>query len=200
ADDDLAKVRALLAEEPGTIPVDVYSVTGIDGSAFHGVAYYPPPLARHLLERAVVHHSGCRVPAPEDHLYSLAYHALFHKGRLADSDHDYAAVLDGLARRVGVEVPLTLDGLDEHLAAVGWRPPVDTIRRLAPGNHWLRHHLSDDDHADDDQPEPAVFLVREQAIDVLGLDEIVRVLRHFGFDPLLVRSLDANARRRCTGG
>jgi len=46
------------------------------------------------------------------------------------------------------------------------------------------------------EPEPTVFLVGEHAVEVLGLDEIVRVLRHFGFDPLLARALDADARKR----
>jgi len=206
ADEDLAVVEGLLDEEPGTIPVDLYSESGQTGTDYHGMAYYPPALARQLLDRAVVHRSGCRVPAPTDHLRSLAYHAVYHKGprsglasrssswREPDPEHDYTAILEELAGRLGVPLELTLEGVDEHLAAVGWQPPPDTLRRLAPTNPWIRPP----DLAAAEVPEPSVFLVRERTLSVLTTADVDRVLRTLGFEILLRRELDDDARRRCT--
>ncbi|WP_127128523.1 hypothetical protein [Georgenia sp. SYP-B2076] len=208
ADDDLATVERLLAEEPGTIPVDLYSESGLTGTDYQGMAYYPPALARQILDRAVVHPSGCRVPRPLDHLRSLAYHAAYHKGlrsglasamtteREPNPEHDYAAVLADLARENGVDLTLTLDGVDEYLADQGWRPPPDTLRRLAASNPWVGRRFPAE-APPPDPPEPAVFLVRERTLDVVRLDEVRDVLVRLGFEILLVRALDGPARARC---
>ncbi|HEX5333028.1 MAG TPA: hypothetical protein VFW79_10330 [Cellulomonas sp.] len=215
ADDDLATVHRILGEEPGTIPVDVYSETGLDGADFQNAAYYPPQLARLILDRAVVHGSGALVPSPVDHLHSMAYHAVYHKGsrsglpstdsgRLLPFDaqdeapeHDYPTVLGDLARAVGVTLPQTLEEIDGYLATVGWRPPVDTLRRLAAVNPWVRAHAASEAADAQDTAEISVFFVRERALTVVDLDDISAVLDHFGFEVLATRELDEDARSRC---
>lgn len=209
ADRDLDALRALLAEEPGTIPVDLYSETGLPGSDYRSMAYYPPELARRMLAHAVVHESGARVPAPDDHLHSLAYHVAYHKGPCSGlptqtpvavattPEHDYAAVLTRLARGSGVALTPTLEGVDEHLASVGWRPPADTLRRLAPENAWVAARFFANEDSAPDPPEPAVFLVRERAVDALGLERVVEVLERHGFEVLLQQELDPAAAARC---
>ena len=209
ADQDLAKAQAMLAEEPGTIPVDIYSESGIKAADYQGMAYYPPLLARATLDQAVTHSSGCRVPAPEDHLHSLAYHAVYHKGprsglpsvllddRYETPEHDYAAALQELADGLGVVLPHTLEGVDDYLADEGWRPPTDTLRRLSSSNPWIQKQFFAEKAAPLEPPEPAVFFVREKAWSVLSIEELLAVLRHLGFEVLAVRELDAAARRRC---
>lgn len=211
ADRHLHRLQEILAEEPGTIPVDVYSETGLEGADHRGMAYYPPPLATGILERARTHHSGARVPDGEDHLYSLAYHAAYHKG--ADSglrsslvtgpgatDHDYAAALTEAARPLGRSFPVTLEEVDEELAAQGWRPPLDTLRRLAPSNPWVgARFFADGGEHPGVLPEPAVFFIRERTVDVLGRDDALGVIESFGFEVLAVRDLAGEALARTTG-
>lgn len=209
ADDDLAAVQAILAEEPGTIAVDLYSETGLPGSDFQGAAYYVPDLARKILAGAIPHSSGCRVPSPEDHLRSLAYHAVYHKGERSgvpsqaapagfrDPDHDYAATLQSLAAAVGVELPGTLEGIDEHLAREGWRPPPDALRRLGEANSWIARQLQETEVQPVDPPELAAFLVRERALTIVGIEEIKAVVEEAGFEVIFERHLDDEARRRC---
>lgn len=211
ADADLARVRALLAEEPGTIPVDIYSETGLPGSDFRSASYYPPALARRLLETAVTHSSGCRVPAPPEHLCSLAYHAVYHKGFQSglrsdqpgasgpesDPDHDYRAVLADLARAQGVPLVDSLEGVDDFLAARGWRPPADTLRRLAPANEWIKGRLGELQDGESELPEPTVFLIRERTLAILELGDVTGALTDLGFEVLHVAELDDDARRRC---
>jgi hypothetical protein len=209
ADEDLDKFRRLLAEEPGTIPVDLYSVSGMDGSGYQGIAYYPPALAERMLDRSVVHRSGFRVPAPEDHVHSLAYHAVYHKGHRSgiasslldaaetDPEHDYASVLRGLAGRVEIDLPDSLEDLDEYLAREGWRPPQDTFVRLSATNRWIDRSLAVTD-AVEEPPEVAVFVLRERARDVVSASEVTGLLDHYGFEVLAFRELDAGARARCS--
>jgi hypothetical protein len=207
ADEDVDAFRALLESEPGTVPVDLYSVSGLAGSDYQGAAYYAPDLARALLARTETHRSGMRVPAPADHLRSLAYHALYHKGTrsglvsrlvadvVPDPEHDYRVALDKVAASCGVQLPPDMEGIDDYLASVGWRPPLDALRRLSVQNSWLRLRLGQD-VAEAGGPQLAVFLVRERALDVLTTDDVVAELRHRGFEPLVVRPLDAAARTR----
>lgn len=213
-DASLEAVERILAAEPGTIPVDLYSVSGLPGTAHQEMAYYPPVLARRLLERAVRTDAGIRAPSAEDHFHSLAYHAIYHKGERSGiprrageppaagaPEHDYAGALARLARACGVDVELSLDALDAHLAAAGWRPPDDMLVRLAARNGWLRRRLTETVPAALDGWEGlAVFFIRERAV-ALGLeDRVAGRLRAEGFHVLRQRRLDADAARRVRAG
>lgn len=210
ADEDLAGVRDVLDREPGTIPVDLYSVSGLPGADYAGAAYYPPALARRILEGSLVHDSGMRVPNPRDHLHSLAYHAVYHKGLrsglpteggLAPHDspeHDYAGVLRDLAADVGVDLPATMEGIDGYLAGVGWRPGTDTLRRLSVTNPWVATRVTSPGVRETEPPEPAVFLLRERLLEVAGLEEVAQVLRRLNFEVLRLEKLDDRARERCS--
>lgn len=208
ADEDLEAVRSMLSEEPGTIPVDLYSETGLPGADYQGAAYYVPEMARQILARVVRHESGCSVPSPRDHLLSLAYHAVYHKGErsglpsadadgFVDPDHDYGSALQGLAERLGTPLPGSLEGIDDYLAQEGWRPPPDALRRLSGSNPWITRRFNANLPRPSDLPEVSVFLVRERALDFVGIEEIRAVLEAVGFEVLLARQLDGQARQRC---
>jgi hypothetical protein len=208
ADDHLEKLREVLAEEPGTIPVDLYSETGVDGADYRSMAYYPPALAAQILEGAVPHASGCRVPAPTEHLRSLAYHALYHKGPSSglpsttmptsgSPEHDYAVALRTVAEAAGVDLPETIEGIDEHLASVGWRPSVDTLLRLSTGNEWVRRRFFPTLGEMPVAPEPAVFLVRERTASVIPTDELLATLDHLGFEVLATAELGGETAATC---
>ena len=210
-DADVEAFRTLVETEPGTIPIDLYSESGLDGSDFRGAAYYVPSLARQILGRAVVHRSGMRVPAPDDHLHSLAYHALFHKGAesglptamqvpvAGPAEHDYPDAIAEAARVAGRAVPSDMEGLDDYLAAQGWRPPLDAMRRLAGDNPWLRARIGANRGADS-APEAAVFLVRERTLEDIDPEEINAQLEALGFDIVATEVLNTSARERAVCG
>ena len=209
ADDDLDAVRRILDEEPGTIPVDLYSETGLPGSDFHGAAYFVPDLARKILAGVVLHSSGCRVPSPREHLLSLAYHAVYHKGERSglpsdespdgfqDPEHDYGSALQKLAEQAGTELPCSLEGIDDFLDRAGWRPPPDALRRLSVSNPWIERRTAPNALPAVDPPELTVFLVRERTLTVASIQEIRAALETLGFEVLLERHLGELARQRC---
>ena len=220
ADEDLEFLHTLLRPRPGrpgSQAFDVYTVSGLPGTDFGGgVSYYPPRFAQELLDGAVMMRGLCRVPNPEHHFQSLAYHAVYHKGYRSgipavdgaaagpdSADHDYAAVLSELAVRLGRPMQPTLERLDQMLDDVGLRPPLDTLERLAPGNAWIHDRcLADAPDVDPAWHGLAVFVVRERADE--HTDLMAGELDRHGFEVLDVLRLDPEqkdaARRRIRGG
>jgi len=152
-DDDLPLFESLLQSGRGGVPCDIYSESGIPGYRYAEMSYFPPALARGVLSRRIIVPGPISVPCAEDHFLSLAYHAVYQKGlrsglptllRLEPSlapMHDYHGTLTRLADKLALPVEISLEGLDEYLAARGWRPPARVLARLAQHNPWLREHL-----------------------------------------------------------
>ncbi|MGY1886118.1 hypothetical protein ACI799_12570 [Blastococcus sp. SYSU DS0753] len=209
ADEDLAYVSTLLVDRRplrGSQKFDVYTVSGLPGTDYEGIPYYPPRFARRVLAGAVRSPGGVKVPGPEVYFDSLAYHAVYHKGwtsGLPDgvrserprqtTDHDYEAVLAGLAAELGIAVLPTLDALDLYLHGKGLRPPLDTLERLVPTNPWLLDRFFGD-HAEVDEVWRglAVFVLRERAAGSVA--QACRELDRQGFEVLDVVQLDAAQR------
>ena len=157
-DADLPTVAAMLDEGPGLQAVDLYSTTGLPGADYRDMPYFPPHVAARILDGAQPRFSLCWVPSPLEHFQSLVYHALYHKGfdsglpskhqrdrHTPRAEHDDTAILQKLARRQGIDVPITLEDLDGYLEACGWRPPHDMLLRLARHNRWIRQRLGEPD-------------------------------------------------------
>jgi len=214
ADEDLELLEPLLRPRPlrwDSQAFDVYSVSGLPGTAFTtAVSYYPPHFAQAMLDEAVLLRGRYRVPSPLHHFQSLAYHAVYHKGYTsglpsevrpdrppATPDHDYRTILDGLARNAGQPPVTTLEELDAALAEAGLRPPLDTLERLAPHNDWIGDRfLTDRPRVDPVWHGLAVFVLRERA--AAAVDAAVDELDRHGFEILGVHQLTAAERAAAT--
>lgn len=198
-DADLDAVRAILFEGPGIQPVDLYSVTGLPGADYRSMPYFPPHLAKELLDRAVLQNGLYRVPAPREHFCSLAYHAVYHKGAASGlpvraggsagrqcTDHDYAAALRQAATRASISVdrPIARDTLDAFLDRLGWRPPHDMLVRLSRKNKAVRLLLQHNDETCRADDRLAVFLLREAALQRGGVDRAAQWIAARGFQIL----------------
>lgn len=212
ADEDVGVAERLLQDGVGLIPCDLYSVSGLPDTDYRGMAYYPPPLAEQLLERAVWHRDLYRVPSQEDHFFSLAYHALYHKGEQAGLpttlsipvgkhvEHDYAAHLTRLAEHTGQDLPTSMESLEAQVRAKGWGPPVDTIARLAHQNTWLRERLLETATGPGGPyPGLTVFFIRRKAVELGFQDRLIELIAAEGFHVLGVERLSAEARQRVQG-
>ncbi len=216
-DEDVDKVRALLTPRPmlarlsrrkNLVRCDVYSVSGLAGSAYKGVAYYPPHLAQGILERAEHHPSGAMVPSTRDYFYSLAFHALYQKGvrsglPVADPaispnsnpEHDYCQTLQQLADQLAIPVRIEMNALDNELARAGWRPPIDFMERVLPDDAWVLSQVAAKRSTERTVNGLAVFIVRERALDHPSIvEEITELLDKDGFNILAVSHLPAELR------
>jgi len=207
ADGDVHKVASLLnGRRSRHQAVDLYSETGIDGTSFKTLPYYTPRIAKEILDGAVVWNGLCRVPNPRDAFLSMAYHVVYHKGlasnvpaksgdgRAGDGykDHDYVTILADKATNAGVLLDPTdvnLEHLDDLLGKLGWRPPVDTLTKLAAHNPWLKDRLASEEEKISEHLSGLVcFIVRERGVQLLP--RIRDTLEKFGFDNLWETSLD----------
>jgi hypothetical protein len=159
------------------------------------------------------------IPSTLDHFFSLTYHAIYHKGLNAgiptslqslspsnNPEHDYANKIVSIANQCGLDCfEMTIESLDEFLLSHGWRPPLDTLARLAPHNRWIKKRFFS-------SPEPAdpvfrglsVFVLRERAKQMKAVSEIQELLRALGFEIVAVKHLSedeaAVAAKRIRGG
>jgi hypothetical protein len=217
-DADVPKLLDLLPLGYVGVPCDVYSASGLPATDYRGVAYYPPQLAERILANAVKVNNVCRAPAPRDYFFSLAFHAVYHKGPASGlptalpglepmraPDHDYRAVLGQLAEREGINCELSLEGLDDLLAAQGWRPSHDALARLMRYNPWIQARFFKDPPRG---PEWArglsVFLIRRVAVERNAVEQLVQLIERSGFEILLVKRLapdeSQNAEATIRGG
>ena len=155
ADADLPILAPLLNPVAGGTPCDIYTVNGLKGTQYKGMAYFPAALAEKTISRRQTYKQVFEVPSPEDHFMGLAYHAVYQKGpasglptRYSDVDptsrpeHDYAGHLRRLADSLGLDVAIDMESLDEVLASKGYRPEPAMRAALMQVNPWIAHHLS----------------------------------------------------------
>jgi hypothetical protein len=144
ADEDLPLVESRMTPYrpfPTAQKVDLYSAGGLPRTTFGGAPYFPAPLAEAVLADAVLLHGVYRVPSPERHLDSLAYHAVHHKGRASgipptagsgEQPHGrIAETLQRLAGETSTQLDLTLDGLARFLENRGFRPSGSEAEMLS---------------------------------------------------------------------
>jgi hypothetical protein len=208
ADRDLPGVLAVLESGPGVEPCDIYSETGLPRSDFRKMPYFPPRLARQLLEGAVLHQGVCRVPSGLHHLLSLVYHALYHKGPTSGipegsgahgkrGEHAYPQIIASLASALEIELEVTREGLEQFLSDHDWRPPRDMLLRLGKRNAWVRAAATADTELSQDRGL-AVFIVRDVAMQRGGVERMRELLTHQGFAILETKLLSGEEKTRVT--
>jgi len=194
SDVDSLAIRDMLDRQLGTVPVDLYSVSGGNASGGDSMAYYPPHIAERILERATEGPSGCRIPCPEDAFYSLAYHALYHKGLASGLPtetgltpashpaHDFKKILRAHAAALSIapEHTATMETLDRLLAQHGWQPPRDMLSRYSHNNKWVKARFFG--YAREALPPGlCVFVLREVAEQWQAVDLVQDKLAGIGF-------------------
>lgn len=204
SDADSLAVRAILEQQIGTYAIDLYSVSGGAASGGDKMAYYPPRLAEKILAGGRFA-GGCRIPSEEDAFFSLAYHALYHKG-LASGLPTETGLTPDAARRdfkklltergaklgYGPEHFQTMESIDKLLAEKGWQPPRDMLSRYSHGNRWVKKYFFGKK-----KNLPAglcVFVLREAAERWGVIDTIESDLQRAGFETIERLGIPAQGR------
>ncbi|MTD30562.1 hypothetical protein [Planomicrobium sp. YIM 101495] len=178
ADCDLEAIRNALDEKVGIVPFDLYSVSGMEGSGYEQMAYYPPHLAEKILENPVQWKSAFPIPDLRNYFLSLLYHAVYHKGlksgfplterdkpSIEKADHDYPTLLYELSIMNSMEFEqLNLPYLHRFLKAEGWAPATDTIRKLSVRNTWLKTLEPEQTRQFVKSGELMTFVIRDWAV------------------------------------
>ena len=172
------------------------------------VSYYPPHLSERILTNSILHPSGARVPCPEDHFFSLAFHALYHKGLASglppsepeparEYHNKYARTLKSLAKQLNYQVEMTLQDLDQFLGEHGWRPALDYIEKRRSKDPWHKSLIANAHSKLPSKPGLAVFFLRETALSKPDWPDDVRTyLEEEGFNVLACKTLSPDERKR----
>ena len=211
ADEDYERLQKIFTEQPGSIPCDIYSVSGINNSSYNDMAYYPPHLAKQMLAESRLWEKIFRVPNATHYFLSLAYHAVYHKGPESGLQsktvgvfpnglpkHDFKNALQKLAADVGIKVSgFDMEGIENCLAEHGWRPPNDTLHMMARYNHWVKKRFPQQAvSAQAKDRDLCVFMIRNRAFELNFQDDIVAEIARRGFNVLEVKDFSEEESRR----
>ena len=212
ADENIDTVESAICQHPGIIPCDIYTVSGLPGTAYKNMAYYPPFLAEQILAETITIKETFLVPNRKVHFYSLAYHAIYHKGQKSgipwsennaiapeqEPEHEYSQILRDLAQSIKIEVDITLKDLDRFLNNISWRPSEDTLARLDSSHIWLNSVSNDklESSISSDVKGLAVFFVRQRALELNLESEIIELLTKAGFNLIESQLLTPEAAKR----
>lgn len=209
SDEDLEKVRGYLSENKKKgVPCDIYSVSGMPGSDYRGVSYYPPYLASEIISSSIIASNGVKRPSELNHFLSMVYHVLFHKGYLAglavrdnndeskriNPEHDYSEVIYELSRKSDICIQDTsMESLLKILEEYGWVPPRDTLEKLAKRNEWILDRFFKNSSMNSCWHGLAVFIIRDKGSDLIH--EIKSILINEGFYIVDEGLIDSNKRK-----
>lgn len=161
ADQDIGKLNKLTrpAAKKDDIPCDIYSVSGLPGTNSNSMPYYPIDNARRILANAIWFKDMVRVPAADEHLLSISYHAIYRKGYASGipseepernkrvttpQDHNYKNVVEtllGTTSFAATPLEVTLEGMDRFLSHQGWKPDRDSLINMSRKNPWIADAL-----------------------------------------------------------
>lgn len=210
-DDDLSKIIDLFAHIPVGQAFDIYSFSGLEGTSYKGLPYYPPILAEKIVKSRVLYNNLYYIPDKKHYFLSLAYHAVYHKGKTsglrnlhdgyrAEADHNYEKYLQQLANELGLQVDISFQGLHHFLKKNNWVPNFDTLRKLSANDSWLYSLLQEYILTDLGDGEFIVFVLREWVVRHKKLDFILKYITDKKIDILFVKELSEQEKKSATMG
>jgi thiamine kinase-like enzyme len=206
-DQDLKKLHSIILDQPGIIPFDIYSKSGLPGSDYRSLPYYSSSLAEKAITEAVLFNNKFKVPTWENYFLLLAYHTVFHKGeksglhsnryhftKRVKPDHNYLLHLKNIITKTNLKIDdFTLEGLHLFLEKGGFAPPIDTQYKLSLQNDYLKAYLKDY-HNQSEYTKKfeglVCFVAREKIIELGLLEDLKKYIQKEGFTIIKVKELD----------
>ncbi len=151
SDNDEYAIKKFLLENEGSIRVDVWSVSRRNHNK---ITYMPPDIAQSVINNYQEGRAHARIPNQLDALRCLIFHALYHKGFNSEipsvynsssksiSNNDYLGAIKKQASHLDLEMDFTMEGLDDYMQGIGWRPSINMLSKIAKWNEWVSLHHS----------------------------------------------------------
>ena len=189
ADEDEIKIKNFLNKHPGRIRIDIWSVSTPN---YRQMTYYPPHLARNIINNSIDGPGGSKIPNLKEAFLSFAYHALYHKGLSSgipstitnikvnlNPENDYVGILSSMAKKLGIDIVINMESLDEYLHKEGWRPKLDTLRRFVLENEWILQRFFA--HKNWDEIGLGFFVFKEKAVNLNLVEKMIKVIENEHF-------------------
>ena len=208
-DEDRAKISDLITYvDNGTgMKCDIYTITGSHYGSHKSLPYYQSNIAHDLLENRRLY-KGAYVPKQREYFASLAYHALFHKGKSSGLpglgnyqgalEHDYSKILEGEALKLNLDIGIDAKSIFNWLGENKYLPAEDTLSKLVeikPELQIFQKEL----YSDIRGGELMIFVIREKLIEENLLDKFQFFLENeFLFEILDVHIFSKQEKEKCT--
>jgi hypothetical protein len=186
---------------------DIYTISGAKYGSHKSIPYFQSNLAHTLINSRILF-KGAYVPSAIPYFASLAYHAVFHKGRnsglkgfdvnFSSVEHDYTGILTELALKLGIRVDITITGLYEWLKKEEFAPANDTLTKLIeilPELSVLEVPVVSDARGG----ELMAYVVRKRLLTDGLMNDFKNILENkYQFDIIDVRILSSEEQNICT--
>tara|TARA_Y100001958_G_C21218739_1_gene544134 strand:- start:104 stop:1735 length:1632 start_codon:yes stop_codon:yes gene_type:complete len=153
SDEKWGLLKEFLFNNPGKILIDMYGVSKPSNGVM--LPYYPPKIAKQIINNSVIGPAKAKVPNNQDYLLSFIYHCVYHKGYTSGiksisenyktrvkPDNDYTYHIEKLFKLNNIKhESITLEMLDNYMLKNDWRPQSDTLSFIALVNPWLKKYL-----------------------------------------------------------
>ena len=193
-DNDIERIQDLFTNTVSNKKIDLYSITKL--YSYHGLSYYPPKIAREIIEHRVLFKEKYYVPSPMHYFLSLTYHALYHKGEksglsskyISDieikPEHQYEEILRKMSADLNLGVEINLDSLHSYMQSISWSPQLDLLRKLSVVNKskWQETILPPKNKNFLVDGEMIVFIVREWASSKEKMECILNIIKEKRID------------------
>lgn len=210
ADHDIETVKNILVWGTAGIPCDIYSESGLPGSSFKNMAYFPPTLSKNILNNSEIKNDLYHVPSSIDYFFLLSYHALYHKGYESglpsellftttnlNPENDYLTTLSKLGASLNYNRDFTMESLDDFLCENGWQPPRDMLQRYSQHNEWVKKRFFFPRKTlPDSQKDINCFIIRELAVKNGFEKKLITMIEEDGHKILKVIYLDQSKKDR----
>lgn len=212
-DDDLVKISKYVSpyRESNSTPCDIYSISGMTGSDYRGLPYYPKHCAEEMLTERILWHNKYFVPNPKHYLLAMAYHVVYHKAEASGlllkirpdnrrliNNNKYTKVLRTLTSQLGINIELTWIGLQKFLNENGWTPELSLLKGLAEKSKWLENLYYLNVHDKENTGEIMAFIIREWAHENNLTDWIIKWLENHGLNLLYIYELNEELKEKAT--
>jgi hypothetical protein len=185
---------------------DIYTIAGSKHGCRRGLPYFQSNLGHTLIETRR-YYRGVFVPDVVPYFASLAYHALFHKGfrsglpgfdqAFADVEHNYTRILAEEARKLGLNIEISVQGIYQWLKEMRFAPAEDTLTKLVKYRSelgFLQERLFSDIRGGD----LLVYVIRERLLNDGYLGDFLDYLkREYFFDIVDVHYLSDEEKAVC---
>lgn len=194
-------IEEMLASEAGTLAINLYTGDGSGARTYKEVSYFPPQMAKEILDHSEMTSEHVRIPSAHWRFVSFAYRMLFHKSApirpgcetIAEAfqSGDEAAQLRERALAAGAPVPVTFSDIEDLLRAHDANPEIDTISFLCRDNEFLRARYGARRTAL--EPGLGAFIVRDFRGSAEFVDHVRAALQERNFEILFEQAIDPNS-------
>jgi hypothetical protein len=192
---DIGKAGEIASIYFGVGSVDMYSSTGLPGSDWRSLPYFPAYLSKKILTNQILYKNSFYIPDPECAFLLTVYHILFHKAnrvsiesienhnKLLTNDKRYEELLNTLQSKANIQWDKNFESLCNLLKDSGYWPPVDLLRKylLLHPKSWLVGITPKCAKCPEISGDVIVFIIRDAALEDALVDKAIEWIQGRGF-------------------